>query len=189
MWDHDRWKNNETMQWRLTRDWASEEDDREHITSAEWIRRLYPEPDRKSEIRNYGHDCIQHAGEMMFVPHRWMHMVVNIGDTVSVISEVGLGIGEGKKPEDFLFDPDESSSDDSDSEDNSDREDWSEDGREDGRESYDGSKKEDDEDRREYYARGGGDRNPEHGYWYDSGDGNPDPGYWYWDSDDGSEDE
>jgi hypothetical protein len=31
---------------------------------------------------------------------------VNIGDTVSVISEVGLGIGEGKKPEDFLFDPD-----------------------------------------------------------------------------------
>jgi hypothetical protein len=31
---------------------------------------------------------------------------VNIGDTVSVISEVGLGIGEGKKPEDFLIDPD-----------------------------------------------------------------------------------
>lgn len=25
---------------------------------------------------------------------------------MSVISEVGLGIGEGKKPEDFLFDPD-----------------------------------------------------------------------------------
>ena len=48
---------------------------------------------------------------MMFVPHRWMHMVVNIGDTISVISEVGLGMGEGKKPEDFLFDPDESSDD------------------------------------------------------------------------------
>ena len=30
---------------------------------------------------------------------------MNIGDTVSVISEVGLGIGEGKKPEDFLYDP------------------------------------------------------------------------------------
>lgn len=31
---------------------------------------------------------------------------MNIGDTLSVISEVGLGIGEGKKSEDFLFDPD-----------------------------------------------------------------------------------
>jgi hypothetical protein len=40
-----------------------------------------------------------------------MHMVVNIGDTVSVVSEVGLGIGEGKSPEDFLYDPDESSDD------------------------------------------------------------------------------
>ena len=47
-----------------------------------------------------------------------MHMVTNIGDTVSVISEVGLGIGEGKKPEDFLYDPGESSDD---------SEDWSSD--------------------------------------------------------------
>lgn len=112
LWDHSRWKGNNTRQWKLTRDYVREE----HITGAEWIRRLYPEPDRTYEIRNYGHDCIQHAGEMMFVPHRYMHMVVNIGDTVSVISEVGLGIGEGKKTEDFLKDPDEryisSSSDD-----------------------------------------------------------------------------
>mmetsp|Transcript_25972 Transcript_25972/g.55845 ORF Transcript_25972/g.55845 Transcript_25972/m.55845 type:complete len:363 (-) Transcript_25972:131-1219(-) len=114
LWDHDRWKNNNTMQWRLTRDYANNA----HVTSAEWIRRLYPEPERMHEIRNYGHDCIQRAGMMMFVPHRWMHMVVNIGDTVSVISEVGLGIGDGKKPADFLFDPDESSDD---------SEDWSSD--------------------------------------------------------------
>ena len=107
LWDHARWKGNNTRQWKLTRDWANEA----HVTGAEWIRRLYPEPDRMYEIRNFGHDCIQHAGEMMFVPHRWMHMVVNIGDTVSVISEVGLGIGEGKKPEDFLYDPDASSDD------------------------------------------------------------------------------
>ena len=160
VWDHDRWKNNETMQWRLTRDWASGEDSRKHITSAEWIRRLYPEPDRKSEIRNYGHDCIQHAGEMMFVPHRWMHMVVNIGDTVSVISEVGLGIGEGKKPEDFLFDPNEESSDDS--------EDWSED------EDWSGDEDGDYEYVSEYDARI---------------DRNPMPGYGYWSSDDGSSDD
>lgn len=123
LWDHARWKNNSTIQWRTTRDWANEA----HVTGAEWIRRLYPEPERKYEIRTYGHDCIVHAGEMMFVPHRWMHMVVNIGDTVSVISEVGLGIGEGKQPEDFLYDPDASSDDEEEEEDEEDNEEEDED--------------------------------------------------------------
>ena len=78
------------------------------------------------EIRAHGHDCVQRAGELMFVPNRWLHMVVNIGDTVAVISEIGLGAGEGKKEEDFQFDPDEESSDD-----------WSEDESEDEEESED----------------------------------------------------
>ena len=126
LWDHARWKDNNTIQWRTTRDWANNQ---KQITGADWIRRLYPEPEREYEIRNYGHDCIQGAGQMMFVPERWMHMVVNIGDTVSVISEVGLGIGEGKKPEDFLHDPNASSDDSEDeSEDESeDDEEWSSD--------------------------------------------------------------
>lgn len=142
LWDHARWKDGPNeMQWKLTRDWENEA----HVTGAEWLRRLYPEPDRKREIREYGADCIQHAGEMMFVPHRWMHMVVNIGDTVSVISEVGLGIGEGKKPEDFLYDPRESSDDGS--------EDWSED-----RPEY---WSRDDDERPEYWS--GDDEEPE--YW------------------------
>ena len=85
--------------------------------------RLYPEPERRRGIREHGHDCIQRPGELMFVPRRWIHMVVNIGDTVPVVSEVGLGIGEGKKPEDLLYDPGFSSDDDS--------EDWSEDWSED----------------------------------------------------------
>jgi len=132
LWDNARFKHNVTRQRRMTRDW----DTHEHLAGHEWIRRLYPEPERMEEIRAHGHDCIQHAGVMIFVPERWMHMVVNIGDTVSVISEVGLGIGEGKKPEDFLFDPDESSDDSEDwSEDNS--EDWSEDDMEDDSESED----------------------------------------------------
>ena len=60
-------------------------------------------------------------------------MVVNIGDTVSVISEVGLGIGEGKKPEDFLHDPNASSddsgdeSDDESDDESEDDEEWSSD--------------------------------------------------------------
>mmetsp|Transcript_9213 Transcript_9213/g.19905 ORF Transcript_9213/g.19905 Transcript_9213/m.19905 type:complete len:423 (+) Transcript_9213:136-1404(+) len=120
LWDHARWNGHNEMQWRLTRDWANDA----HVTGAEWIRRLYPEPDREREIREFGHDCIQRKGDMMFVPHRWMHMVVNIGDTVSVISEVGLGGGEGLKTVDFSFDPNESSDDSEDYW----SEDWSEDG-------------------------------------------------------------
>ena len=71
LWDHARWKDNTTIQWRTTRDYVRHT----HVTGAEWIRRLYPEPEREYEIRNFGHDCIQHAGQMMFIPHRWMHMV------------------------------------------------------------------------------------------------------------------
>lgn len=105
------------------------------LPTHEWIRQLYPDLFRQHEIRTYGHDCIQHAGTMMFVPRHWMHMVVNIGDTVSVVSEVGLDRGMGKKPEDFEYDPhapssDDDSSDDSDdssdddSEDDDDSDDW-----------------------------------------------------------------
>ena len=114
LYDPQRWDSNITKQRYMAL--AGPEED--ILSSPEWIRQLYHDPVRTSELRAYGHDCIQHAGEMMFVPRQWMHMVVNIGDTVSVISEVGLEKGEGKKPEDFLYDPKESSDD---------SEEWSED--------------------------------------------------------------
>ena len=60
------------------------------LDSGNWIRTLYPKDDRLYEIRNYGHDCVQRAGEMMYVPRGWAHMVLNIGDTVAVVSERGL---------------------------------------------------------------------------------------------------
>ena len=107
LYDHDRFKHNITRQRRFVRDW----DNPVLLSTPDWIRQLYPHPERKAELRGYGHDCIQRAGEMMFVPKRWLHAVVNIGDTVSIISEIGLAAGEGKKEEDFLFDPDESSDD------------------------------------------------------------------------------
>ena len=50
-------------------------------------------------------------------------MIVNIGDTVSVVSEVGLDRGKGKKPEDFEYDPHAPSSDDDSSDDDDDSED------------------------------------------------------------------
>jgi len=60
------------------------------LDTANWIRKLYNKDDRMHEIRNYGHDCVQRAGEMMYVPRGWAHMVLNIGDTVAVVSERGL---------------------------------------------------------------------------------------------------
>ena len=117
LYDHARWEHNVTKQ----RYMALAGPEEEILSSQEWIRQLYDDPVRKSEIRAHGHDCIQHAGELMFVPRSWMHSVVNIGDTVSVISEVGLEKGEGKVAEDFEYDPREESSDDS--------EDWSSDDR------------------------------------------------------------
>mmetsp|Transcript_27889 Transcript_27889/g.58912 ORF Transcript_27889/g.58912 Transcript_27889/m.58912 type:complete len:441 (-) Transcript_27889:92-1414(-) len=108
LWDHERFRTNVTRQRRF----ALAGPDADILSSPEWIRQLYPHPERMYELRNHGHDCIQHENEMMFVPRKWMHMVVNIGDTVSVISEVGLEKGEGKTEEDFAYDPDEESSDD-----------------------------------------------------------------------------
>ena len=119
LWDPTRWRHNVTRQRRMVRDVVTHE----HLAGHEWIKQLYPDPERMEEIRAHGHDCIQHAGELMYVPERWMHMIVNLGDTVSVISEVGLGIGEGKKPEDFLFDPEEEESSSEDEEEVS-SEDW-----------------------------------------------------------------
>lgn len=119
LYDHDRWAHNITRQKRFVRDW----EDPVLLSTPDWIRTLYPHPERQAELRAHGHDCIQRAGEMMFVPFRWLHAVVNIGDTVSIISEIGLAAGEGKKQEDFLFDPDESSDDEEESED---EEDWEE---------------------------------------------------------------
>jgi len=46
--------------------------------------------ERMDEIRNHGHDCIQRVGELLYVPRGWAHMVVNIGDTIAVVSERGL---------------------------------------------------------------------------------------------------
>ena len=117
LYDHARWEHNVTKQ----RYMALAGPEEEILSSQEWIRQLYDDPVRKSEIRAHGHDCIQHAGELMFVLRSWMHSVVNIGDTVSVISEVGLEKGEGKVAEDFEYDPREESSDDS--------KDWSSDDR------------------------------------------------------------
>ena len=77
--DKSRWK-------RMTRDVNRPI----QLTTPDWIRKLYNKDDRKYEIRNFGHDCVQRPGELLFVPKGWGHMVINIGDTVAVVSERGL---------------------------------------------------------------------------------------------------
>jgi hypothetical protein len=120
LYDPRRWMDNEDEP-HLNRRLALARDDAWDtiLPTAEWIRQLYPDPWRTNEVRTWGMDCIQHAGTMMFVPKGWMHMVVNIGDTVSVISEVGLDMGKGKRPEDFLYDPDAKDDDGDDDDDES----------------------------------------------------------------------
>ena len=132
LYDPKRWSDN-VDEPNLQRRLALEADEgwETILPTSEWIRQLYPDPWRQNEIRNWGMDCIQHAGMMMYVPKGWMHMVVNIGDTVSVISEVGLDMGTGKKPEDFLYDPHADSDDDNEG---------SDDGSEDDSEDRDGSR-------------------------------------------------
>ena len=90
---------NNTEQTRFSKD-----ENGEVITAAEWIRTLPQHPKRIQEIKTNGHDCIQHAGEMMFIPDSVAHMVVNIGDTVAVVSEADVDMREegGKKRNDEL---------------------------------------------------------------------------------------
>lgn len=86
LYDAKRITNNITRLKRMTRD----VDNPIQLTSPNWIRELYHKNERMHEIRNHGHDCVQRAGEMLYVPRGWAHMVVNIGDTVAVVSERGL---------------------------------------------------------------------------------------------------
>eukprot|EP01082_Thalassiosira_pseudonana_P011562 g10219.t1 g10219 contig4:1458046-1459257(-) len=86
LYDSVRFEHNITRLKRMTRDINNPI----QLTGADWIRKLYDVDERKEELRTFGHDCIQRAGEMIYVPSGWAHMVVNIGDTVAVVSERGL---------------------------------------------------------------------------------------------------
>jgi len=86
LYDGVRFEHNITRLKRMTRDIENPV----QPTGPQWIKTLYHKNERMEEIRNYGHDCIQHAGDMIYVPDQWAHMVVNIGDTVAIVSERGL---------------------------------------------------------------------------------------------------
>lgn len=70
LYDAVRFANNNTRLKRMTRDVNNPI----QLTTPEWIRRLYNVDERMDEIRNYGHDCVQRAGELLYVPKGWAHM-------------------------------------------------------------------------------------------------------------------
>ncbi len=86
LYDAQRFNENKTRLKRMTRDVNNPI----QLNTPDWIRHLYHKDERLDEIRNYGHDCVQRAGELIYVPRGWAHMVINIGDTVAVVSERGL---------------------------------------------------------------------------------------------------
>jgi len=86
LYDAERFSQNITRLKRMTRDI----DNPIQLSTPNWFRELYNKNERQEEIRNYGHDCVQRAGEMLYVPRGWAHMVINIGDSVAVVSERGL---------------------------------------------------------------------------------------------------
>lgn len=102
LWDPARWRSLGVK--GLLRMKQGDADD-VHPPAHEWIRNLYPRDGRRDEIRRHRHDCVVRAGDMMFVPGAWMHMVVNVGDTVAVVSEAGKDGGRGRGAEEYLFDP------------------------------------------------------------------------------------
>jgi hypothetical protein len=95
LYDGARFENNITRLKRMTRDVENPV----QPTGPLWIKTLYHKNERLEEIRNYGHDCIQHAGDLIYVPDQWAHMVVNIGDTVAIVSERGLKDFSGSSDE------------------------------------------------------------------------------------------
>ena len=108
LWDHSSFSTEQEKQFSRIKG--------EFMSAPEWIRTLDEDPNRVKGIKENGHDCIQHAGDLIFVPSMLAHMVVNIGDTVAIVSEADLdkkdtdnkgkdirrrGTRRQKKPEDI----------------------------------------------------------------------------------------
>ena len=55
------------------------------IRMSSWLQEVYPLPEVQAAMRVAEmHECVQLAGETMFVPAGWHHAVLNIGDTVAL---------------------------------------------------------------------------------------------------------
>lgn len=66
LYDYRRYEKNTTMLHRMA--------GYKVLTTPDWIRKMYTSKERIREIRHHGHDCVQHAGDMLYVPRQWAHM-------------------------------------------------------------------------------------------------------------------
>jgi hypothetical protein len=67
LYDAKRIQGNTTRLKRMTRDVLRPV----QPTTSEWIRNLYHKDERMDEIRNYGADCVQRAGDLIYIPSGW----------------------------------------------------------------------------------------------------------------------
>ena len=58
-----------------------------------WLTDVYPRPEVQAAMEEAGMvECVQDAGETMFVPAGWHHAVVNVGETVALaVQKTGPG--------------------------------------------------------------------------------------------------
>jgi hypothetical protein len=63
------------------------------IRMSSWLRDVYPLPEVQEAMQIAEmHECIQAAGETMFVPPGYHHAVLNIGETVALaVQKTGPG--------------------------------------------------------------------------------------------------
>jgi hypothetical protein len=52
-------------------------------SAAQWIWKVLP----SLPLSQRPLQCMQEAGEVMYVPESWLHAVINVGDTVSVAGQ------------------------------------------------------------------------------------------------------
>eukprot|EP00041_Stephanoeca_diplocostata_P037973 m.1462403 g.1462403 ORF g.1462403 m.1462403 type:complete len:103 (-) comp25134_c0_seq7:2764-3072(-) len=53
------------------------------IPMKEWLQDWYP------TFKNQAYECVQNAGELLYVPTNYMHSVLNLQASIGVVMEVG----------------------------------------------------------------------------------------------------
>jgi hypothetical protein len=58
------------------------------ITNADFLTTEYRSPEFQKWWSFHGYECIQEAGEMLYIPDRFYHAILNLGEAVAVIGEL-----------------------------------------------------------------------------------------------------
>ena len=56
-------------------------------SNADFLTTVYRTPEFQKWWGSHGYECIQEAGEMLYIPDRFYHAILNLGEAVAVIGE------------------------------------------------------------------------------------------------------